>query len=390
MRRSWAIGPSVLYVLGAAGIANVTLARLTDRLAKSTFARTLSPAAAIAAWATLVALTGGARSPMVAGFWLEIALAPLVLGPRSVLALAGAAVGALWTQQLLVGTRDAFEPLCLETCFLLGSGTLTFWASERFARKERALSADASALRGRLRVLERQLEDEQALSSVGERAARVAHAAKGAVHSLRGFTKLLEEPRLSLAAHHEALEGLHHVIDRLDEIAKFSLRPSAPQTTAPGEVARTLEEVIREVRPRHSGVRWIADSTDRLPRISLPAEHLREVLFALLENAMEVSEADDEITLQLKVEHGMLRLLVRDRGPGLAPAARVRLFRPGITTKPGGSGYGLFLVRRLIESSGGQLTAESTAAGGAVFTVSLPIGSAQDHREAAAPDPGGR
>jgi signal transduction histidine kinase len=412
MRRSWAIGPSVLYVLGGAGVANATLARWTDRVAESTVARMVSPAVAIAAWATLVALTGGATSPLVAGFWLEIALAPLALGPEAVLVLAGAAIGALWTQQLIVGVRGALEPLCLETCFLLVTGTLTFWASARFARQERVLSADTTALRGRLRALERELQDEQALSRVGERAARVAHAAKGAVHSLRGFTKLIEEPLLGHARHREALEGLRQVIDRLDEIARFALRPSRDETRpaaegpsfsfgselcehagpdgmSAGEVARTLEEVVREVKPRHSGVRWIADCTDRPLGTTLPAGHLREVLLALLENAVEASEADGEIILQVKVEDGMLRLVVRDRGSGLAPSAGVDLFQLGVTTKPGGSGYGLFLVRRLVESRGGQLTAESTAAGGTVFTVSLPIRDGRDPRETAAFDPGG-
>jgi signal transduction histidine kinase len=380
MQRPLAVGPSVLYVLGAAGVANVAIAMLSDRTPESNIARALSPAVGIAAWAVLVGITGGVRSPMVTGFWLEIALAPLMVVPAQIPILVAAAVGALWLQQLVLGVRTELEALCVETSFLLVTGALTWWAAERFARKERALSADATALSGRLRALERELQDAQAIGRVGESGARLAHAATSAVHSLRGFTKLIEEPLLKDPLHRDALEGLRLAIDRLDEIARLALRRpqgSHPARRAQGmtaeEVARTLDEVIRELKPLHSSVRWHADSRAPFHGITLPADSLREVLRVILENAVEASGAGGEVALQLRPEGGMLRILVRDEGPGLAPAARVRLFEAGATTKPDGNGFGLFLARRLVEAGGGQLTLESTGGGGATFAVCLPM-----------------
>jgi signal transduction histidine kinase len=69
----------------------------------------------------------------------------------------------------------------------------------------------------------------------------------------------------------------------------------------------------------------------------------------------------------------MFHLVVRDRGPGIAPNLGDRLFALGATTKASGHGFGLFLARRLIESRGGRLTAARASGGGALFSVTLPL-----------------
>ena len=48
-------------------------------------------------------------------------------------------------------------------------------------------------------------------------------------------------------------------------------------------------------------------------------------------------------------------------------------FEPGYTTKPEGSGYGLFLARRILEKHGGRLEATRTGGGGAAFELALPV-----------------
>lgn len=373
--------PLALGVLGAAATVNVAMVvlaeRLPDRLSAAVGARWLSLSVGAATWATLVGLTGGVGSPMVAGFWLEIAISSIVLRSLQIVVVACAAVAALWAQQSFLGLGNALEPLCVETAFLLVMGALTYYVSERFAHKEETLRADADDLSRRLRRLERQLQEAQAVGRVGERVARLAHAAKGAVHSLRGFTKLIEAPLLEIPAHRRALEGLRLAIDRLEEIARMTLRPSVCESgehgTSAARLVRTLEEVIEEVRPRYAGVRLITRAGDGPRGVSLPASELREVLLALVQNAAEASGTSGEIAIELEVHASMLRILVRDRGPGLSPSVRQTLFEPGATTKPTGSGFGLFLARRLVESGGGQLTVESPPDGGALFAVSLPI-----------------
>ncbi len=70
-------------------------------------------------------------------------------------------------------------------------------------------------------------------------------------------------------------------------------------------------------------------------------------------------------------------VVIRDGGPGFSPEAASRICEPGYTTKPEGSGYGLFLARRILERHGGHLTAKSTASAGATFELVLPLTPAE-------------
>jgi len=63
---------------------------------------------------------------------------------------------------------------------------------------------------------------------------------------------------------------------------------------------------------------------------------------------------------------------VEDEGPGFGAADLGELLQPGFTTKVEGSGFGLFLARRIIEDHGGRLTLESGSSGGAIVRFELP------------------
>ncbi|HMC82596.1 MAG TPA: ATP-binding protein, partial [Candidatus Polarisedimenticolia bacterium] len=73
---------------------------------------------------------------------------------------------------------------------------------------------------------------------------------------------------------------------------------------------------------------------------------------------------------------------VRDSGPGIPPKIRERLFFPFFTSKPGGSGMGLAVARKIVESHHGILDVDSGTGRGATFIVKLPL------RESLEPIPG--
>jgi signal transduction histidine kinase len=123
----------------------------------------------------------------------------------------------------------------------------------------------------------------------------------------------------------------------------------------------------------HTTVRWVTRESEGLPGVALSSAQLREVLLILAQNAAEASGDSGEVTLRADVDGDVLRLVVQDQGPGLDPQLRERLFHPGATTKAEGSGFGLFLARRLVESGGGQLTVAQAAQGGALVSVRLPV-----------------
>lgn len=370
----------VLGVLGSAALGNLAAALLSDVPAFRRAARWISPVIGVASWAALVFLTGGTGSPMVVGFGLEIVFSAIVFAPLGTILVTAAVAAALWFVEVL---RDAgaipLGRLSLQTGFVAAIGLLTFYASRRWRHEHQTLTSEASALSGRLRDLETELEAARALGQVGERVARLAHSLKNTVHSLRGFTELIETPS---AGHiqRQALDGLRLAIDQLEETARATLRASAPAPDAEAagatsalELGRTMDEVIAEMTRAHAGMRFVSPAVDRLPSVALPSSLLREVLLILAQNAADASPPSGEVELCADLEGGRLRLSVRDHGPGIDAATRRALFRPGVTTKARGSGFGLFLARRLVQSRGGDLTVSDGPGGGALVAVTLPI-----------------
>ena len=77
---------------------------------------------------------------------------------------------------------------------------------------------------------------------------------------------------------------------------------------------------------------------------------------------------------------GMYAVEVSDTGTGISDEIAAQLFRPFVTSKPGGMGIGLSISKRIIESHGGEISVKGNADGGATFTFTLPTvsGAAPD------------
>lgn len=99
-----------------------------------------------------------------------------------------------------------------------------------------------------------------------------------------------------------------------------------------------------------------------------------QVLGHLVQNAIEASPADLPVTLALGEEDGRATIDVIDHGCGMAPGfVRDQLFRPFVSSKPGGFGIGAFEARQLTEAMGGSLSVASREGEGTRFRVSLPL-----------------
>ncbi len=152
-----------------------------------------------------------------------------------------------------------------------------------------------------------------------------------------------------------------------------------------------LAAVVREVVERHRAELAQAGCEVRLataPAISGCWDRLRieQVTANLLVNAGKYAPGKP-VDVMVEADELVARLVVRDHGPGIAPADRERIFRPFERATPplqvGGFGLGLYIVRQLVEAHAGTVRLDSEEGRGTTFTVELPRGlSAADERRA--------
>jgi signal transduction histidine kinase len=100
---------------------------------------------------------------------------------------------------------------------------------------------------------------------------------------------------------------------------------------------------------------------------------LRQVILNLMVNAAQVSEADGLIEVSgAPVEGDAYQILVSDRGPGIPPEDRNKIFEPFFSKRPGGSGLGLAVCHGIVRAHGGSIVAEGREGGGTTFRVTVP------------------
>jgi signal transduction histidine kinase len=167
--------------------------------------------------------------------------------------------------------------------------------------------------------------------------------------------------------------GLSVITSRSDSLSRFigayaRLAKLPRPTLQPLNVAEAVERAARLETRLPVGV-------EAGPQITVQADpdQLEQVLINLLRNATDASlSTGGAVGIGWRRDGSMLEIRVIDDGQGLAGTAN--LFVPFFTTKPGGSGIGLVLSRKIAESHGGALILENRArAAGCVARLRLPL-----------------
>jgi two-component system sensor histidine kinase HydH len=99
----------------------------------------------------------------------------------------------------------------------------------------------------------------------------------------------------------------------------------------------------------------------------------RQVILNLMHNSMEAMPDGGVLTFETASEGDELLITVRDSGVGIPDDAKSRIFSVFYTTKPEGSGLGLFLVKRIVTDHGGTIAFNSKEGEGTCFSIRLPV-----------------
>jgi two-component system nitrogen regulation sensor histidine kinase NtrY len=165
--------------------------------------------------------------------------------------------------------------------------------------------------------------------------------------------------------------------DRLDTLAReFSRFGRLPRPEMrPLEINEVLGEAVSAFTgsAEENGVAVEIRLADSLPQISGDRESLLRMAGNLISNAIDAMPAGGTLTLSSsQTDDGNIRIAFADTGTGIDEEVRDRLFLPYVTSKPGGTGLGLVVVKEIVSAHDGAITIESERARGTTITISLP------------------
>ena len=244
-------------------------------------------------------------------------------------------------------------------------------------------SSEPEQEREKLRQLEAEIARFNRVSMMGELAASLAHEIKQPVAGMAAdATAVLnwlrrEPPEIEEAC--ESATGIVNAAARVAQIVDRSRALDSRERTQRelvdlNEIIREMDVLLRDTAHRHS-ISIRSELDPALPATSADRVQLQQVLMNLMLNGIEaMKEESGELNVtSMRTEDGALLVAVSDSGIGLPEAGPDRIFDAFFTTKPGGTGMGLSISRRIIESHGGRLWASANAGRGATFQFTLPM-----------------
>lgn len=229
---------------------------------------------------------------------------------------------------------------------------------------------------------ERVRREEEHLAFAGVMAGGIVHDFRNPMSSLRLDVQMLrrevargdacQPDRLAVLTDRAA-----RTIRRMETSFQEFLYLSNPQSGRPERVdlAACLRDCLEMVAPRLEQravhVEMQCPST-AVVVLAHPAA-IRRAIVNVLTNAEQFSEDGGTIEVQVRAEGSQALLDVIDQGPGVPVSERKRVFDLFVSSRPGGTGLGLFLARTALERCGGSISLEDGGRGGACFRIRIPL-----------------
>lgn len=214
-----------------------------------------------------------------------------------------------------------------------------------------------------------------------ELSAAIAHEIRNPITAAKSLVQqIAEDPAAADSSEHArvAVEELDRVERSIAHLLRFAREePFEPGPVVLSELIDSALDLMRD-RAERQGVR-LERELEPLPDLVADAEQLRKVLANLIGNALDAHEGQPRPDAFIRVSAGQnlagseLWLRVADNGPGMTRQERATAFQPFRTHKPGGTGLGLALARKVLQRHGGRIEIMEGKRAGAELLLTLPL-----------------
>ncbi len=232
------------------------------------------------------------------------------------------------------------------------------------------------------RLHQTQMSRAEHFATLGELAAGLAHEIRNPLAGIAGVLDIVSRDLPETSVAREVIEDAKQEAVQINRILTELLdtaRPKAPQFRVT-DIVGTAEHAVLFARQQAvtKRINIEFEVKDELPPVEHDPNQINQVLLNLLLNAIQSMDKAGAIRVTVQQEEDAVAIVIADEGKGIAPEHLPNIFRPFFTTKGHGTGLGLSLARRIVESHGGTISVVSTPGRGTQFTVLLPVHRAEE------------
>ncbi|MBI5598182.1 MAG: PAS domain S-box protein [Deltaproteobacteria bacterium] len=246
-----------------------------------------------------------------------------------------------------------------------------------------------------LKAMEEQLRRDDRLKALGRLSAAIAHEIRNPLASLSGSVQVLSQELTLGAENRHLMDIVLRECDRLNSlITDFLLfaRPATKEKPERVDVSEVIADTIRVFANSPQAARIdIENHIEGHLFVEGFRRQMSQVFWNLCVNAGSAMPGGGRLVVSSAVKlppdgfvgsgaleksrspHGLVEILVMDTGEGVQPENLARIFDPFFSTRDSGTGMGLALVHRIIESHGGTIYVSSTPGEGTTFKIVLPL-----------------
>ncbi|WP_191560937.1 ATP-binding protein [Metabacillus idriensis] len=223
-----------------------------------------------------------------------------------------------------------------------------------------------------MKAAEDRLQKAEKLSVVGGLAASVAHEIRNPLTSLKGFVQLMNKNDSVNRTYYEIMEG---ELDRINQIVGELLVLAKPQEilfkkTSLNDLVFNVISLL-ESEANMYNVKINYQPAVGMPEMDCEPNQLKQVFINVIKNSIEASSS----TIDIKVFHRRerVKVVISDDGSGMEEERLKRLGEPFYSVKEKGTGLGLTVSYRIIESHNGKISFESKVGEGTKVEIEIPM-----------------